>query len=120
MATMNSVIEYVDRVHPNAFTDEDKYRWLRSLNGRIAREVMGLDEPCCEIPDDADKELLVPAPYDEVYSLYVMAQIELLQKEYDHYNNYVLAFTDLLDSFKAWYARNHPGKGPHYFRNVMG
>lgn len=120
MATMNQVIEYVDRVKPNAYTDEDKYKWLRALNGRVAREIMGKDEPCCEIPDDADKELLVPAPYDDVYALYVMAQIELLNKEYDHYNNYVLAFKEMLDSFSAWYLQNNRGTGAKNFRNVMG
>ena len=120
MTTMNSVIEYVDRVMPNRYTDEDKYKWLRSLEGRIAREVMGDNESCCEIPEDADTELLVKVPYDGIYSLYVMAQIELLNKEYDHYNNYVLAFVDLLEQFKAWYIRNHKSEGAKNFRNVMG
>lgn len=119
MATMNKVIEYVDRVKPNAYTDEDKYRWMRTLEGRVAREIMG--EDCeCTIPEDADTELLVKAPYEDVYSLYVMAQIDLLNKEYDHYNNMVLAFADLLEQFKAWYLRNNRPEGIKNFRNVMG
>lgn len=120
MATMNKVIEYVDRVKPNAYTDEDKYRWMRTLEGRVAREVMGDNESCCEVPEDADAELLVKAPYEDVYSLYVMAQIDLMNKEYDHYNNMVMAFMDLMEQFKAWYLRNNRSGGAKNFRNVMG
>lgn len=120
MATMNRVIEYVDRVKPNAYTDDDKYKWLRTLEGRVAREIMCDDEAGCNIPEDADAELLVKAPYEDVYSLYVMAQIDLLNREYDNYNNTVLVFTDLLDSYKAWYIQHNRPQSERNFRNVMG
>lgn len=118
MATMNRVVEYVDKVKPNAFTDEEKFQWIKTVEGRVAREVIGdADEDCT---DDADAELLVPAPYDGVYALYVMAQIDLLNREYDHYNNTVLSFTDLMDAFKSWYIQRFRPEGAKNFRNVMG
>lgn len=117
---MNRVIEYVDKVKPNTLTDEEKYRWIRTVEGRVAREIIGDNERDCCVPDDADAELLVPAPYDGVYELYVMAQIDLLNREYDHYNNMVLAFTDLLDAYRQWYLQTNPPRGAKNFRNVMG
>ena len=120
MTTMNSVIAYVDRVMPNRYTDEDKYAWLNTLEGMVIREVLGGEGSGLVIPDDSDTELIVQSPYDSIYSLYVMAQIELLNKEYDHYNNYVLAFMDMYEQFKAWYIRNNRSGGTQNFRNVMG
>ena len=39
MATMNSIIEYVDGVKPNAYDDEVKYRWINTLEGKIHRHL---------------------------------------------------------------------------------
>ena len=108
MATMNRVIEYVDKVKPNTFVYEEKYRWMRTLEGRIAREIIGGNT--VSVTDNPDADLLAPAPYDEVYALYVMAQIDFLNREYDHYNNTVLAFKELMDAFKAWHIGLRHGK----------
>ena len=88
MSTMNTVIEYVDGVKPNVYTDEDKYRWINRLEGMLSAEVFRDAEPlCCDVPADADRELRVGHPYDEVYSLYVMAMIDFHNREYGNYNN---------------------------------
>lgn len=60
--TMNRVIEYVDRIRPNIYTDDDKYLWLDKLEGLIAREVRKEDFPGYDLPREADLELAVPAP----------------------------------------------------------
>lgn len=119
--TMNGVIEYVDGVKPNVFTDDDKYRWINTLEGLISVEVLDMEEPMVyTIPDDADKELLVKAPFDDVYALYVMAQIDFFNREYNHYNNATDVFKTRLEELKAWYIRNHAHGKAENFRNVMG
>ena len=121
MATMNSVIEYVDGVKPNVYDEEAKYKWMATLDGKISLEVMQMEEPVTySLPRDADTELLVPAPYDDVYALYVQAMIDFYNQEYDHYNNAVLVFTERLDAFKAWWIRTHETTKARNFRNVMG
>ena len=121
MATMNKVIEYVDGVKPNAYTDEDKYNWLARLEGMIRLEVFKDAEATpIAIPDAADDELSVPFPYDDVYSLYVMAMIDFHNREYNNYNNSTMMFTERLEAFKRYYIqRNAAGKAKN-FRNVMG
>jgi hypothetical protein len=119
MATMNKVIEYVDRVKPNVYTDADKYKWLKLLEDKIIREVMG-EEGECSVPEDADSELTVKSPYEEIYELYVMAMIDFHNKEYDDYNNTILRFREVYDQYVSWYIRHNSGSGANNFRNVMG
>lgn len=111
----------MDAVKPNVFGDEEKYRWIASVDGRISVEVMGMDEPVTyALPEDADKPLLVGTPYDDIYELYVSAMIDFHNREYNNYNNTVLMFTERLDAFKAWYIRRHNPAKAGNFRNVMG
>ena len=120
MATMNSVIEHVDSVKPNVYSEDDKYQWINTLEGMVSREVMQEEAPACELPGDADRELLVGYPYEEIYSLYVMAMIDFHNREYANYNNVMLMFQERLDQFKAWYIRHHAAGTARNFRNVMG
>lgn len=120
MATMNQVIEYLDRVKPNVFTDDDKYQWLSTLEGLVAREVTGEDTPELNLPEDADKPLAVPHPYDDIYYLYAGSMVDFHNREYDSYNNMAAMFKERYEQFKAWYIqRNAAGKAKN-FRNVMG
>ena len=120
MATMNQVIAQLDRVKPNVFTDDDKYRWISTLEGLVAREVMGEDTPELNLPADADKELSVPYPYDDLYLLYAGAQAELYSREYEDYNSMAVMFEQRYDQFKAWYIQRHAAGKALNFRNVMG
>lgn len=111
MATMNKVIEYVDEIRINGYSDDHKYKWMSNLDGLIARDVMEIEIPCYDGPADADNELLVAAPFDDLYAMYVILQIELADQEYDHYNNMAMVFQNRLEQYKAWYLRkNRPPK----------
>ena len=121
MATMNSVIEYIDGVKPNVYTDDDKYKWIATVDGLISLEVhQDAEATTYKLQDDADKELLVKAPYDDIYGLYVAAMIDFHNKEYNNYNNSVLMFTDRLEAYKANYIQRNRKKTAKNFRNVMG
>ena len=118
--TMNQVIEYVDGVKPNVYTDEDKYRWINTLEGMLSAEVFMDQEPLrYEIPQDADRELRVGHPYEEVYALYVMAMIDFHNREYGNYNNTMTMFQARLEQLKAHVVRTGQGSARN-FRNVMG
>lgn len=116
--TMNQVIEYVDRVRPNVFTDEDKYSWLSTLEGLIARRVRQEELEAMELPRDGDMELSVPHPYDEIYRLYAMAMVDVYNREYDQYNNTAALFEERLGQYEAWYIRNNPSCNRVNFKNV--
>ena len=118
MATVNRVTAYIDRVKPNVYTDEDKFNWISTLDGLVAREVMGEEGPEYEFPKDVDTELMVPSPFDDIYQLYVGAMIDFHNREYDQYNNTAAMFEERLEQFKAWYIRNNPSCNRVNFKNV--
>lgn len=120
MMTMNKVIEYVDRVKPNVYTNEDKYRWINTLEGMVCRQVMQREEPEYNLPDDSDEPLLVEHPFDDLYGLYVMAMIDFHNQEFDHYNNTTQLFLTRFEQYKAWYIQRHVPVSAQQFRNVMG
>lgn len=121
MATMNEVIERVDAVKPNVYPEESKWQWMATLDGVVSLEVLEQEDPVVyDLPADGDKELLIPAPFDDVYDLYVASMIDFYNKEYNHYNNTVLMFKERLDQYKAWYIRNNNPSKARNFRNVMG
>lgn len=113
MATINKVIEHVDRVKPNAYGEEDKFRWMRDLDGMVKRLVFqDGDSVAYEYPDDMDTELLVGVPFEDVYSLYMEAMIDYHNREYDHYNNALAMFSTRFDEYKKAYIREHMPASP--------
>ena len=119
MATMHTVIEYVDRVKPNAYTDDDKCRWINTLEGLVSRDVLNESAPEYNLPEDADTPLLVASPYDDIYHLYVSAMIDFYNREYNDYNNAILMFEERLNQYKSWHVRSSDYV-PSNFRRVMG
>ena len=117
--TINKVIEQVDGVKLNTFDREAKFNWLANLDGQLSQLVMQWEEPVTyEYPRDMDTPLLVGAPFEGIYEAYLEAQIDLHNREYDHYNQTVMVYATLLEEFKKWYIRNHMPKSAGYVTNL--
>ena len=69
-------------------------------------------------PEDGDKPLLVEAPYDGLYDLYLMSKVDFYNREYDQYNNTAAMFEERLGQYEAWYIRNNPSCDRVNFKNV--
>lgn len=110
--TPNKVIEIVDRLKPNSYSEEDKLRWLSELDGKVQRLVIQSDDVIqYAYPDDMDRELLIPAPFDDVYGLYLESKIDYHNKEYGNYNNSAMMFEVRFDDYKKDYIRKHQARG---------
>ena len=110
--TPNKAIEIVDRVRPNAYSEEDKLRWINELDGMVQRLVIQSDKIMqYSYPEDLDKELLIPAPFENVYPLYLEAQIDYHNREYGNYNNSVMMFDSIYTDYKKAYIREHAVRG---------
>ena len=70
-------------------------------------------------PEDGDKPLLVPAPYDGLYDLYLMSKSDFYLRELDNYNNSALAYNTALDEWKKAYHRSHAPIGAGYYKYVF-
>ena len=119
MTTINKVIAYVDSIKPNAYDEETKTAWISKLDGMVQRLVFQQEEAIrYSYPDDMDKELLIPFPFEDVYSYYVMAQIDFHNKEYDNYNNSMTMFNNAFEDYKKAYIRENMPKQHGYYRNI--
>lgn len=97
-------ITRADNLRMNALGEEQKYAWLYELDGKLA-ETLGVDIPENPFPDDG--ELLMPAPCDNIYELYLVAMIDYFNQETTLYANDMIIFNNALDEAKAWWIRNH-------------
>lgn len=106
------VIETVDKLKPNAYSDEDKLRWINELDGMVQRLVIQTkDIKQYSYPEDMDTELLIPAPFDDVYALFIEAKIDYYNREYANYNNSATMFEAQFSEYKKAYIREHQVKG---------
>lgn len=121
--TILEAMTQADLARPNELEPELKLRWLSTLDGQIHAELMA---PCGEgpavfSPYGADTELsrsslLAPFPYDELYLLWLVMQIDLAQGELERYNNDALRFNRCWQSFAAHWSRTHLQPGPAALR----
>ena len=106
--TIRDVIAYVDEIHDNEFSEALKCRWVSECEARIWSGIM-LQPPQSfdnyEWQYDADRTLLMPPPYDEIYPAYLHAKIYLAYHEAQQYQNAMAAFNKLYDQTAIWYAK---------------
>lgn len=100
--TLSEAIEQANYLRPNAIDDIPKQGWIRELEGELA-EMMGDDVP--EV--DSDSELLMPAPYDHIYPLYLAAMIDYAQEETQLYSVDIQIANSAIHQARAWWWRNH-------------
>lgn len=122
MSTIKEIIARVDAIKPNAFDDATKVNWLASLEGKIAADVFLMSFPELAqfrytVADSMDTEPLVSFPHDDVYDLWLCAQIDLANGEYNKYQNTMVSYNESYGNFVRWFARvyepsqrnGHPG-----------
>jgi hypothetical protein len=119
--TIMEALHRIDELKPNSYSQAEKIKWLSSLDGVIKSEIIDTHEGGEDIafsgyPDDADliTELLVPAPYDDIYLKWLEAQIDYTNGEYGKYNNSLIAYNDAYDLYQRHYNRTHMPKGTKF------
>ena len=112
--TIIEVINRIDHLKPNAYSQQDKVRWLSRLDGVVKKEIIdtheGGEDVIFEGYNDETlltTELLIPAPYDEVYVRYLEMQIDYANGEYAKYNNSTVEYNTAFSAFEKYYNRDH-------------
>lgn len=119
--TVREVISMVDDVKPNAFDTATKVKWLDGLEGTLASEVF-LMAPAEAIQlrlDEGglDRELLISPPYDDIYELWLEAQIDRANGEYSKYQNTMQFYNARRGDFISWFCQTwDPAQG--YMKEV--
>lgn len=107
-------INKIDTLKPNNYTHSDKIKWLSNLDGIIKAEIIDTHEGGSSIEFNGytdetllETELLVPAPYDDIYVKWLESQIDYTNAEYGKYNNSSTAYNTAYSAFERYYNRTH-------------
>lgn len=116
--TIIEAISKIDSFKPNNYTQTDKIEWLSRLDVMVKKEIIDTHEGGENIvfegykeDEDVNTELLVPAPYDEIYLRWLEAQIDYANEEYGRYNNSMTMFNSSFTGYSNYYNRTHMPKG---------
>lgn len=116
--TIIEAINLIDSLKPNTYSQTDKVGWLSRLDGRVKKEIIDTHESVVDIEfkeyDDEtppDTEMLIPYPYDEVYPMWLEAQIDYANNEYGRYNNSIAMFNNSYSAYERYYNRTNMPKG---------
>lgn len=111
-------INRIDALKHNTYTQGDKIEWLSNLDSKVKQLIIDTHEggedvafTCYNDSTDTDTELLVPAPFDEVYLRWLEAMIDYHNGEYGKYNNSIEMYNTAYEEFQNYYNRTHMPKG---------
>ena len=112
--TLIEAISRLDALKPNGFSGEQKIFWLSALDAEVKSGIIDRHEGGGEIEfvpysqdSPGDTQLLIPAPYEEVYLRYLEAQIDYANGEYERFNNSNAMYTAAYEAFSRAYNRKH-------------
>lgn len=114
--TVSQVIQAVDEVKPNAFSNEEKTRWLNEVEGMVQTEVLlfaSEEVIAYSYEQDKDAELLVQPPHDKLYPAYLEARVDYANGEYEKYQNTMQMFNAFFGEFIRWFALTYSPADTH-------
>lgn len=112
--TIIDAISKIDNQKYNVFSSDQKVSWLSRLDNMVKTHIIDTHEGGDAVSftgydSDTDQhtQLLVSAPFDEIYLRWMEAQIDYYNGEIDKYNISITMFNTEFEAFAAWYHRNH-------------
>lgn len=112
--TIQEVLERLDSLKYNTYTDAEKIAWLDRLDRTVKAQVIDTHEGAAIPTFDGytagtaiETALLIPAPYDEAYIHYLAAQIDFANGEFDKYNAEITMYNTFYSAFTAAYNQTH-------------
>ena len=133
---VREIIATVKQVKPNQYDDALLIQWLSDQElslydalfcnyaatreemdaARVAAGLMpenaydkNMPPPCPRPidPEDTERELAVPAPYDDIYVLWLCAKIDYTNSEIDRYTNSGTYYNTRVQAFMNHFNRTH-------------
>jgi hypothetical protein len=113
--TIKDCIDIVDNLKPNQYSVKEKVMWLSFIEKIIINEVLktheGYDgrydlfEEYSE--DKLSARLIVPSPYDRLYTAYLKMKIDEENGEVARYNNSAVLYNTYMQEYRKDYNKNH-------------
>ena len=119
--TILEAINTVDGQKFNTYTTAEKVAWLSRLDSIVKRMIIDTHEGWESVSfggyndkTPMETELLIPAPFDEMYLRWLEAQIDYANGEYTKYNNSMAMFNEAYSAYERHYNRTHKPKGKSF------
>ena len=116
--TIQNAIELVDSLTYNQIDMMPKIKWLSDMDRTVQNDILLAHEGTDNRefkgygPDqDLETELLVPAPYDEIYRWYLEMKIHDTTGEIIKYNNAAAKYNAAYIAYADYINRKHTPKG---------
>lgn len=116
--TLLQAIDGIDELMHNTYSQEQKVKWLSSLDAMVKEQVIDTHEHPPEVifggytPDTPmDTVLLIPEPYDECYHRWLEAQIHYHNGEFGKYNQALQQYKAVFSAFINHYNATHMPMG---------
>lgn len=105
----------------DSFDVNAKGEYISVKTGLTYTDKTRLIEASCAFNGYTDRslmeELLVPAPYDDIYIKWLEAQIDYANGEYNKYNNTSAAYNNAYVAYARAYHRDHMPKGGKEYKH---
>jgi hypothetical protein len=113
--TIKECIDIVDNMKPNQYSAKDKVMWLSFIDEIIINEVLktheGYDGRYDEFSGYTEEKLsvplVVPSPYDRLYTAYLKMKIDGENGETARYNNSATEFNAYMMEYRKYYNKIH-------------
>jgi hypothetical protein len=119
--TLMEALHRIDTLKPNTHSQSEKIKWLSTLDGIIKKEIIDTHQGGesvtfngYEEDTDLTTNLLVPAPYDEIYLFWLESKIDYWNGEIGKYNNSTAMCNEAYSTFQKYYNRMHMPKGKKF------
>lgn len=111
--TVKEAIDYCKEMKPDKYTDANYVKWLNEIESDIYYNIILPREDSEEIEYEkyadatSNKKLIVGAPYEDIYTYYLMAKVDYFNDEMIKYNNNMSMSNSLKTSFANDYNQKH-------------
>lgn len=120
---VQEALDFVDGLRPNGYDETQKAHWLNELEGKVQLLIHHCPQSeavAYNLPEDADRTLLVPPPFDRLYWTWLCAMIDFANGEYDKYQSSMAMANDAYSEYARWYIRNfHTHEGGSMAKNGL-
>lgn len=112
---LQEAIETIEKIVPNnKFDTAMIIKYISDLDRMVTDNILRKHESTKNATfggyDDntaADKELLIPAPYDDAYIHWVRSKIDLFNQDYERYNSSAAAFYTQYQNYAQHFNREN-------------
>lgn len=121
--TLSDLITTIKQEKPSQNSDATLLRWINELEMRIQESLnVPRDEWITYTLADGSEELIMPAPYDNVYLTWLKAKIDYVNQDFESYSNYQAMFNAEYTEAKAFAYRTgmfDPQTWPDNFSKIF-